>query len=214
MKTVKLATAKELDGCPPRGTSTARPSATSSWRSGCCCRAAARHRRPVRRQVLRPRRPRHPPAAPRRLLPGRHGGLLLRRPQHQGEDHRDGLFVEELDRNPGRLIPEQYRGKHEHGVKHRPEPPMPRSCRAEQAPGRHAAAAHRHHRRRPRHRPRQVQGDPRRGKPLPEYLKNHPIYYAGPAKTPPGKPSGSFGPTTAGRMDSYVDLLQSQRRLA
>ncbi len=46
------------------------------------------------------------------------------------------------------------------------------------------------------------------GKPLPEYLKNHPIYYAGPAKTPPGKPSGSFGPTTAGRMDSYVDLLQ------
>ena len=47
------------------------------------------------------------------------------------------------------------------------------------------------------------------GKELPEYLKNHPIYYAGPAKTPPGKPSGSFGPTTAGRMDSYVDLLQS-----
>jgi len=46
------------------------------------------------------------------------------------------------------------------------------------------------------------------GKPLPEYLKNHPIYYAGPAKTPAGKPSGSFGPTTAGRMDSYVDLLQ------
>ena len=46
------------------------------------------------------------------------------------------------------------------------------------------------------------------GKPLPDYLKNHPIYYAGPAKTPRGKPSGSFGPTTAGRMDSYVDLLQ------
>ena len=47
------------------------------------------------------------------------------------------------------------------------------------------------------------------GKPVPEYLKKHPIYYAGPAKTPPGKASGSFGPTTAGRMDSYVDLLQS-----
>jgi fumarate hydratase class I len=47
------------------------------------------------------------------------------------------------------------------------------------------------------------------GKPLPEYLLKHPIYYAGPAKTPTGKPSGSFGPTTAGRMDSYVDLLQS-----
>jgi fumarate hydratase, class I len=47
------------------------------------------------------------------------------------------------------------------------------------------------------------------GKPLPEYFKNHPVYYAGPAKTPEGMPSGSFGPTTAGRMDSYVDLFQS-----
>ncbi len=47
------------------------------------------------------------------------------------------------------------------------------------------------------------------GKPLPEYVKNHPIYYAGPAKTPAGMPSGSFGPTTAGRMDSYVDELQA-----
>jgi fumarate hydratase class I len=47
------------------------------------------------------------------------------------------------------------------------------------------------------------------GKPLPDYLKNHPVYYAGPAKTPAGKPSGSFGPTTAGRMDSYVDLFQA-----
>ena len=46
------------------------------------------------------------------------------------------------------------------------------------------------------------------GKPLPEYFKNHPIYYAGPAKTPEGMPSGSFGPTTAGRMDSYVDEFQ------
>ncbi len=47
------------------------------------------------------------------------------------------------------------------------------------------------------------------GKPMPEYFKNHPIYYAGPAKTPAGMPSGSFGPTTAGRMDTYVDLFQS-----
>ncbi len=47
------------------------------------------------------------------------------------------------------------------------------------------------------------------GKPLPDYFKNHPVYYAGPAKTPAGMPSGSFGPTTAGRMDAYVDLFQS-----
>ena len=45
------------------------------------------------------------------------------------------------------------------------------------------------------------------GKGLPDYFKNHPIYYAGPAKTPEGYASGSFGPTTAGRMDSYVDLF-------
>jgi fumarate hydratase class I len=45
---------------------------------------------------------------------------------------------------------------------------------------------------------------------LPRYLKDHPIYYAGPAKKPEGLPSGSFGPTTAGRMDSYVDLFQSR----
>lgn len=46
------------------------------------------------------------------------------------------------------------------------------------------------------------------GKPMPEYFKKHPIYYAGPAKTPEGMASGSFGPTTAGRMDPYVDLFQ------
>ncbi len=48
-----------------------------------------------------------------------------------------------------------------------------------------------------------------RGEGLPDYLKNHPVYYAGPAKTPDGLPTGSFGPTTAGRMDSYVDMLQA-----
>ena len=47
------------------------------------------------------------------------------------------------------------------------------------------------------------------GKGLPDYFKKHPVYYAGPAKTPKGYASGSFGPTTAGRMDSYVELFQS-----
>ena len=48
------------------------------------------------------------------------------------------------------------------------------------------------------------------GKPMPQYMKDFMVYYAGPAKTPAGYPSGAFGPTTAGRMDSYVDLFQSQ----
>lgn len=47
-----------------------------------------------------------------------------------------------------------------------------------------------------------------RGEPLPDYMRDHAVYYAGPAKTPEGYASGSFGPTTAGRMDSYVDLFQ------
>ena len=47
------------------------------------------------------------------------------------------------------------------------------------------------------------------GQGLPDYFKNHPIYYAGPAKTPAGYASGSFGPTTAGRMDSYIDQFQA-----
>jgi len=48
-----------------------------------------------------------------------------------------------------------------------------------------------------------------RGEPMPDYFKNHPVYYAGPAKTPEGMASGSFGPTTAGRMDSFVDQFQA-----
>ena len=48
-----------------------------------------------------------------------------------------------------------------------------------------------------------------RGEEMPQYLKDHPVYYAGPAKTPQGMASGSFGPTTAGRMDSYVDQFQA-----
>ena len=48
------------------------------------------------------------------------------------------------------------------------------------------------------------------GEGMPDYMKNHPVYYAGPAKTPEGMASGSFGPTTAGRMDSYVDRFQAE----
>lgn len=50
-----------------------------------------------------------------------------------------------------------------------------------------------------------------RGEPMPQYFKDHPVYYAGPAKTPVGKPSGSFGPTTAQRMDPYVEEFQQHR---
>jgi fumarate hydratase class I len=48
------------------------------------------------------------------------------------------------------------------------------------------------------------------GEGIPKYFKDHPVYYAGPAKTPEGLPSGSFGPTTAGRMDAYVEPFQAE----
>ena len=123
--------------------------------------------------------------------------------------NRDGLWLEELDQDPGRLIPEKYRGKHEHGVKvdlNRPMADILAQLSSHPVGtsllltgtivvGRDIAHA-------------KFKELIDSGKPLPDYLLKHPIYYAGPAKTPPGKPSGSFGPTTAGRMDSYVDLLQ------
>lgn len=123
---------------------------------------------------------------------------------------REGLFVEEMDRNPGRLIPEKYRSKQSHGTRIDLNRPMseiltelsklevgaPLLLDGTIVVGRDIAHA----------KFKEILDS---GQPLPEYLKNHPIYYAGPAKTPEGKASGSFGPTTAGRMDSYVDLLQS-----
>jgi fumarate hydratase class I len=126
--------------------------------------------------------------------------------------NQDGIWIEELDHAPARLIPlELKKGKHEHGVKLDLNRPM-KEILAELS--KHPVST-----------PLLLTGTlvvardiahakfkelVDAGKGVPEYLKKHPVYYAGPAKTPPGKPSGSFGPTTAGRMDSYVDLLQSQ----
>jgi fumarate hydratase class I len=124
--------------------------------------------------------------------------------------NKDGIWLEQLDDNPGRLIPEKYRGRHKHGVVtiNLNQPMKQILAELSKYPvatqlslngtiivGRDMAHA-------------KFKELLDAGKPLPDYLKNHPIYYAGPAKTPPGKPSGSFGPTTAGRMDSYVELLQ------
>ncbi len=124
---------------------------------------------------------------------------------------REGLFVEELDRDPGRLIPEELRGRQPTGVRIDLNQPMkailaeltkhpvstPLLLNGAIIVGRDIAHA-------------KFKELIDAGKPVPEYLLKHPIYYAGPAKTPKGKASGSFGPTTAGRMDSYVDLLQGK----
>lgn len=125
--------------------------------------------------------------------------------------NRDGLWIEKLDANPGELIPEELRKKGEGEViKIDLDRPMDEVLKTlTQYPvatrlslngtiivGRDIAHA-------------RIKEKLDKGEPMPEYLKKHPIYYAGPAKTPEGMASGSFGPTTAGRMDSYVDQFQS-----
>ncbi|MGE5301845.1 MAG: fumarate hydratase [Alphaproteobacteria bacterium] len=126
--------------------------------------------------------------------------------------NRDGIWLEELEREPGRLIPEEFRGKIAGNVVrvdlNRPMKEIlaqltkypvttQLSLTGTMVVARDIAHA-------------KLKERLDKGEGLPQYLKDHPVYYAGPAKTPQGMPSGSFGPTTAGRMDSYVDLFQSR----
>jgi fumarate hydratase class I len=125
--------------------------------------------------------------------------------------NKDGIWIEKLEDNPARLIPEEYRQVGEAGgVKIDLNQPMEKilaelskypvstrlSLNGTIIVGRDIAHA-------------KLKERIDRGEGLPQYMKDHPIYYAGPAKTPAGYASGSMGPTTAGRMDSYVDLFQS-----
>jgi fumarate hydratase class I len=124
--------------------------------------------------------------------------------------NKEGIWIEKLDGNPGRFIPEEYRKQNVDGVPIDLNQPMKQilaqlskhkvgtrlSLSGTIIVGRDIAHA-------------KLKERLEKGEGLPQYIKDHPIYYAGPAKTPPGMASGSFGPTTAGRMDSYVDLFQS-----
>jgi fumarate hydratase class I len=125
--------------------------------------------------------------------------------------NRHGIWLEDLEREPGRLIPEEHRGKISGNVvKVDLNRPMKEilaqltkypvttqlSLTGTMIVARDIAHA-------------KIKEKLDRGEGMPQYMKDHPVYYAGPAKTPKGMPSGSFGPTTAGRMDSYVDLFQS-----
>jgi len=124
---------------------------------------------------------------------------------------KDGIFVEKMETNPGQFIPNQLRAlKETNPVRIDLNQPMDK-IRAELSKypvttrvllsGPMVVARDIAH--------AKLKERVDSGKGLPDYIKNHPVYYAGPAKTPVGYASGSFGPTTAGRMDSYVDLFQS-----
>jgi fumarate hydratase class I len=126
-----------------------------------------------------------------------------------GKITRDGVFLEQLDTDPARFLPEPQARDEGKAIRIDLNRPMS-EIRA--ALGKHPIRtrvllsgkmivardiAH-----------AKIKERLDRGEGLPQYFKDHPIYYAGPAKTPKGYASGSFGPTTAGRMDSYVDEFQ------
>lgn len=132
--------------------------------------------------------------------------------QAKGKITRDGVFIEKLETNPLQYIPEELRHRKDtDAVRIDLNQPM-EAIREELS--KHPVTT-----RLLLNGPIVVARDIAHAKlkerldeggDLPDYFKAHPVYYAGPAKTPAGMPSGSFGPTTAGRMDSYVDLFQSK----
>lgn len=123
---------------------------------------------------------------------------------------KNGIFIEKLEKNPGRFIPEKFRDWKFKGVPINLDLGMEETLKTlKKYPVTTAVAltgtiivardsAH-----------AKLKEILDQTGELPDYFKQYPVYYAGPAKTPPGMPSGSFGPTTAGRMDGYVDLFQS-----
>ncbi|MBQ4508139.1 MAG: fumarate hydratase [Paludibacteraceae bacterium] len=125
--------------------------------------------------------------------------------------NKDGIWIERMDTNPGELIPAELRQQGEgEAVRIDLNQPMKDVCailtrypigtrlslNGTIIVGRDIAHA-------------KIKARLDAGEPMPDYMKNHPIYYAGPAKTPEGMACGSMGPTTAGRMDPYVDEFQA-----
>ncbi|GAB4370218.1 MAG: fumarate hydratase [Deltaproteobacteria bacterium] len=212
LKTVKLASTGYLDGLPTKGNDGGQAFRDleleekvlqAAYRSGYGAQFGGKH---FALDVRIVRLPRHGASCPVGM------GVSCSADRNiKARIDREGIWLEELERNPGRFLPEKYRKKHDHGVvKIDLNRPMKEilaeltkypvttqlSLSGTIVVGRDIAHA-------------KIKERLDRGEGMPQYLKDHPIYYAGPAKTPKGMPSGSFGPTTAGRMDSYVDLFQS-----
>ena len=168
VETAKLASTRYLDSLPttgsPQGHALPRPRPRTA---GVEAVAEHRHRRPVRGQVLLPRRAHHPPAAPRRIVPGRHCGVVLGRPPGTRQDHQ-GRRVPRAARTRSRSVPARDRRRAPRRCRdgaHRPQPADGRHPRrAVAVPGHDPGDADRPDGRRPRHRPREDQGAPRRGR--------------------------------------------------
>jgi len=126
--------------------------------------------------------------------------------------NREGIWLEVLETEPGKYIPDQFRKTDDTGIVkvdlNRPMADIRAELSKYPVTTRLALTGTLVVARDIAHAKLKERLDA--GGELPDYFKNHPVYYAGPAKTPKGMPSGSFGPTTAGRMDSYVDLFQGR----
>ncbi len=129
----------------------------------------------------------------------------------KGKITKDGIFLEKMEANPGRFISEEARMFKDNNIVridlNRPMKDILAELTKYPVTTRVLLSGPMIVARDSAHAKLKERIDAGQG--LPDYAKNHPIYYAGPAKTPAGYASGSFGPTTAGRMDSYVDLFQA-----
>jgi fumarate hydratase, class I len=214
LKAVKLASAKYLDNLPETGNDGGRAFRDrkleqqvldASHKLGLGAQFGGKH---FALDIRIIRMPRHGASCPVGM-----GVSCIADRNIKAKINKDGLWVEKLEENPGRFIPAEYRDKDDKAgaveinldqpmneilaelTKHQPGTRL--SLNGTIIVGRDIAHA-------------KLKERIDSGEGLPQYIKDHPIYYAGPAKKPQGMPSGSFGPTTAGRMDSYVDLFQKQ----
>jgi len=213
LKTVKLASAKYLDSLPTTGNTGGQAFRDvelekrileAAYKAGIGAQFGGKY---LALDIRIVRLPRHGASCPVGM------GVSCSADRNiKAKINKDGIWVEKMEDNPGRFIPEELRKPDEKGaVQIDLNQPM-KTILAELSKhtvgtrlslngtiivGRDIAHA-------------KLKERIDSGEGLPQYIKDHPIYYAGPAKTPEGMPSGSFGPTTAGRMDPYVDLFQSK----
>ncbi len=212
LKTVKLASAKYLDGLPTSGDELGRAfrdlemEAKALQMAQECGIGAQFGGKYFALDVRVIRLPRHGASCPVGV------GVSCSADRNiKAKLNADGIWLEELEKQPGQYIPEKYRQMTEPGVVkidlNRPMPEILAELSRHPLRTRLSLSGPIIVARDIAHAKLKERLD--RGEGLPDYVRKHPIYYAGPAKTPAGMPSGSFGPTTAGRMDSYVDLFQS-----
>ena len=212
LKTVKLASAKYLDGLPTKGNELGQAFRDVELEgrilaaAQACGIGAQFGGRYFALDVRIVRLPRHGASCPVGV------GVSCSADRNiKARIDRDGVWLEQLEPNPGRFIPDRLRVIHEENIVrldlNRPMKEILAELTRYPVTTRLSLNGTIIVARDIAHAKLKERVDAGQG--LPEYFQRHPVYYAGPAKTPQGYASGSFGPTTAGRMDSYVELFQS-----